>query len=349
MIRNLLSNALKYTKQGKLLLGCRRCGSTLRIEVWDTGIGIPQNELQTIFEEYHQLGNSARQRSLGLGLGLSIVRRVADLLGHKVQVRSQLGKGSVFGIDVTIQSSDARQKLTHLRKTEQNAPTEKAAQTGKILIVEDDLDMCEILSDLLNSAGHCVVTAVDGVSAMQCISKKAIKPDLILADYNLPNGMNGIQVSAKLREKLKEEIPIIILTGDISTETLRDIARQDCVQLNKPVRFEELERTIESLLAESFSTTPSSISQPIQTESVAENPVIFIVDDDVGVSESIRAVLEDQGLIVETFASCEAFLKTYTPGHHACLLIDAYLPGMSGIDLLQCLKDAAPCNYDTRK
>jgi two-component system CheB/CheR fusion protein len=338
MIRNLLSNALKYTKHGKLLLGCRRHEGTARIEVWDTGIGIPPNELQTIFEEYHQLDNPARLRSLGLGLGLSIVRRVGELLGHKVAVRSQLGQGSVFSIDVTLEGNDTTSKLKHFRRANDDAIAEEIAHTGTILIVEDDSDMCSLLEDLLQNIGYSVVTAADGTAAMQCMSEKAIKPDLILTDYNLPKGMNGIEVAAKLREKLKEEIPIIILTGDISTETLRNIARQDWVQLNKPVRFKELKRAIERLLSKPRSIAPLPF-QPVQAGELSENPVVFVVDDDAGVSESIRAVLEDQGFIVETFLSCEAFLKAYHSGRNGCLLIDAYLPGMNGLDLLQRLKD----------
>ena len=107
MLRNLLSNALKYTKRGKVLLGCRRRGEMLSIEIWDTGIGIAEQDLQAIFGEYHQLGNAARERSLGLGLGLSIVQRLASLLGHPVRVRSQPGKGSVFSIDVMLTPSAA--------------------------------------------------------------------------------------------------------------------------------------------------------------------------------------------------------------------------------------------------
>src|SRR6202453_5128937 len=108
MLRNLLSNARKYTRRGKVLLGCRRRGGTLRIEVWDTGVGIAEQDLQAIFGEYHQVGNAARERSLGLGLGLSIVQRLADLLGHPIRVRSQPGKGSVFSIDVMLTPNGTR-------------------------------------------------------------------------------------------------------------------------------------------------------------------------------------------------------------------------------------------------
>ena len=107
MIRNLLSNAVKYTNKGKILLGCRRRGDKLRIEVWDTGIGIPEEQLQAIFEEFHQLDNPARERSKGLGLGLAIVERLADLLGHAVDVRSRPGKGSVFAVEVPLRARRA--------------------------------------------------------------------------------------------------------------------------------------------------------------------------------------------------------------------------------------------------
>ena len=102
MIRNLISNALKYTQRGRVLVGCRRRQGKLRIEIWDTGIGIPESELQAIFEEYHQVDNAARQRSHGLGLGLSIVKSLGELLGHPIRVRSLQGKGSVFSIEVPL-------------------------------------------------------------------------------------------------------------------------------------------------------------------------------------------------------------------------------------------------------
>src|SRR6185437_7709588 len=107
IIRNLISNALKYANHGKILLGCRRRGGQLDIEVWDTGIGIPKGQLRAIFDEFHQLDNPARERTRGLGLGLSIVQRLADLLGHTDDVRSRPGKGSVFSIEVVCPLSAA--------------------------------------------------------------------------------------------------------------------------------------------------------------------------------------------------------------------------------------------------
>ena len=102
MIRNLLSNAVKYTRKGRVLLGCRRHGAKLRIEIWDTGLGIPEGQLRAIFEEFHQIDNPARELNRGLGLGLAIVQRLGNLLGHPVDVRSRPGSGSVFAIEVAL-------------------------------------------------------------------------------------------------------------------------------------------------------------------------------------------------------------------------------------------------------
>ena len=250
MIRNLLSNALKYTRRGKVLLGCRRREGMLSIEIWDTGIGIPDEELQAIFEEYHQLDNAARERSRGLGLGLSIVQRLGNLLGHRVRVRSQPGKGSVFAIEVMLPpSGTAPQRERH--RHDIDGGMADGVRTGAILVVEDDPEVRELLELVLKDEGHRTATAPDGIAALELGEREAVRPDLILADYNLPNGMNGLQVTSTLREKLHREVPVIILTGDISTGTLRDIALQSCVQLNKPVKSTDLVQVIQRLLSTS--------------------------------------------------------------------------------------------------
>src|SRR6201982_2290617 len=150
MIRNLLSNAVKYTNKGKILLGCRRRGSKLRIEVWDTGIGVPEEQLQAIFEEFHQLDNPAREHSKGLGLGLTIVERLADLLGLSVDVRSRPGKGSVFAVEVPLGQHASQWRPREIR----HEATEGAHRAGAILVVEDDPSVREMLALLLEGEGH---------------------------------------------------------------------------------------------------------------------------------------------------------------------------------------------------
>ncbi|HME84206.1 MAG TPA: PAS domain-containing protein, partial [Roseiarcus sp.] len=224
MIRNLISNALKYTQRGRVLLGCRRRQGKLRIEIWDTGIGIPESELQAIFEEYHQVDNVARQRSHGLGLGLSIVKSLGELLGHPIRVRSLKGKGSVFSIEVPLQPSGHSSGADRHPRASDDAPAQTATRTGAILIIEDDPEVREHLKLFLDEEGYAISTAVDGPAALEAVARGTMRPDLVLADYNLPNGINGVQVSEKLSQVLDRRIPFIILTGDISIETLRDIA-----------------------------------------------------------------------------------------------------------------------------
>ena len=313
MIRNLLSNALKYTEHGKVLLGCRRHEGMLSVEVWDTGIGIPPEELEAIFEEYHQLDNAARERTRGLGLGLSIVERLGKLLTHRVHVRSHPGKGSAFAIEIMQPQSGTAPRKESYRHGADDGVVEAVRRIGAILVVEDDPDMRDLIELFLRGEGYQVTTAPDGVVAFELVTQGAIRPDLVLADYILPNGVNGLQLTVKLRETLHRKIPVIILTGDISTETLSDIARHDCVQLHKPVKSNELTRAIQRLLVPPQSTArqPPHPAEPVRKSGP---PVIFIVDDDSQVREAIRNVLEEDGRIVEDYASCEAFLEAYRPG-----------------------------------
>jgi two-component system CheB/CheR fusion protein len=338
MIRNLLSNAMKYTNSGKVLLGCRRHKDVLSIEIWDTGIGIPATELQTIFEEFHQIDNAARERSRGLGLGLSIVQRLGSLLGHEVLVRSELGKGSVFSIEVKLAATEAEPQPSLSHDGIDEGIVEAAHRTGTVLVVEDDPEVRELVALVLKDEGHHPVAVPDGAAALQEIERGPVQPDLILADYNLPGDMNGAQLTAKIRAQLKNEIPVIILSGDISKGAVREIAFEHCVQLTKPVNLIELTREIQRLLPR---PPPSALAGPragSPPDSQAA-PIIFLVDDDSHVRDGMRRVLEEDGRIVEDYATCEAFLDAYRPGREACLLVDAYLPGMTGLELLKRLGD----------
>jgi two-component system, chemotaxis family, CheB/CheR fusion protein len=335
MIRNLISNALKYTHSGKVLVGCRCRQGNLRIEIWDTGIGIPESELKAIFEEYHQVDNVARQRSRGLGLGLSIVKSLGELLGHPISVRSLQGKGSMFSIEVPLTASGVPSAPGYRSRPTDDAPAPTAQRTGAILVIEDDPEVREHLKLFLIEEGYAISTAVDGPAALEAVAQGTTRPDLVLADYNLPNGMNGVQVSQKLRQELDRETPFIILTGDILTETLRDIAVHDCVHLNKPVKFGELTYTIEKLLTRPPKPHVEPPRKAPAALSVSGSARVIVVDDDNLVREAMRAVLEDDGRVVETYPSCEAFLEGFHFEKPACLLIDAYLPAMSGLELLE--------------
>ena len=356
MVRNIISNALKYTKRGKVLLGCRRRAGLLCVEIWDTGVGIPDDQLEAIFEEYHQLDNAARERSLGLGLGLSIVRRLGQLLGHRVGVVSRPGKGSVFSIEIKRLPNAAGALPKATGQATEDAMAAPVRRAGTILLVDDDPDVREFLELLLQDEGYRVAVAGDGVAALAMAVRGSVKPDLILADYNLPHGMDGLQLAAKLQETLRRDVPVVILTGDISTETLRNIASCNYVQLNKPVKPAEMIQTIERLLGGARSAAaaaapivdqkkkPTSVVPPAQATSLpvvasgSTAPTIFLVDDDNALRAALRDLLEQDGKLVEDYSSCEAFLEAFRPGLEACLLIDAYLPGMNGLELLERLR-----------
>ena len=335
MVRNLLSNAFKFTRTGKVLLGCRRRAGKLSIEVWDTGIGIRNEELEAIFKDYHQVDNATHERGRGLGLGLSIVKRLATLLGHQIHVRSRPGKGSVFSIDVALPPSVTAPQIDHLHDGVDPASIEKAQSGGSILVVEDDPEVRELLEVLLNDEGHHATAAHNGITALELVGQGKIKPDLILADYNLPNAMNGLHVIAKLRDMLHSPIPGIILTGDISNDTTRNIEQQNCVKLNKPVKLRELTQAIQRLIQTPKPAVPPQTLEPAKAVDNPAAPIVIVIDDDRGIRDGIRSVLEDDGQTVEDYGSAETFLAAYRPGRDVCLLVDASLPGMSGLDLLK--------------
>ena len=347
MIRNLLSNALKYTRHGRVLLGCRRRGRVLSIEVFDTGVGIPDDKLETVFEEYSQLHNALHDRSMGLGLGLSIVQRLGRLLGHPVRVRSINGKGSVFAVEVPLAEHEAEPDIGPAESAVISAPAiVDGLRNGSILLVEDDRAIRDLLGLFLRGQGHRVASAPDGDEALRIVTCGGVTdggvtdggfwPDLLLTDYNLRGSLNGLQLAARLRIGRSDPLPAMIITGDVSPASLREIARQDCVSSNKPVKLEWLSAAIQRLLPEK----PSLPSPQAKSSRVREAGAvtIFIVDDDANVRRALRDVLEAEGFLVQGHASSEAFLHGYRSDRRACLLVDAYLPGLSGLELLQRLR-----------
>lgn len=211
MLRNLLSNAMKYTERGKILLGCRRRGDKLRIEVWDTGVGIPEGQLHAIFTEFHQPHNPKHDHTLGFGLGLPIVQRLGHVLGHAIHVQSRPEKGSVFTIE---------------------AP------------------------------------------------------------------LGGIQWEPPAARHVSRATP----------------------------------HTAEQ------ATMPTAPPAPHALQAVARRATIFVVDDEGALREAMRELLQSEGWAVEAYPSGEAFLEAYRPGQEGCLVVDARMPGMSGVELLERLK-----------
>jgi two-component system CheB/CheR fusion protein len=341
MVRNLMANAVKYTRKGRIVMGGRRRPGRLDIEICDSGVGIPETELQNIFNEYHQLDNASRDRSRGLGLGLSIVQRLSVLLGHAVHVRSTDGKGSSFGIEIPLSGRVGQPYFGKSPAVFSTAPL--TTRRGTIVVVEDDPEVLELLEHLLLEEGHTVHTATDSKTALDKVSQNRIRPDLILTNYNLPYGMDGLKLAEAMRQALRvpdrPAVPVIILTGDISTATLRDIALRNCVQLSKPVTLPALNATIQELLEATPPQSNATAVLPGSMPSPRLPATVYLVDDDGVLRASLRQILEEYGHRVEDFESCETFLDAYLPSIEACLLIDAYLPGMKGVELLRHLRD----------
>ena len=333
IMRNIVSNALKYTNKGKILIGCRRSGDHVRLEVWDTGIGISPLHLDRIFEEYEQLDNDARESSKGLGLGLSIVHRLGELLAHPISVRSVRHRGTVFCVELPVarrQSNDDQDEAA------QTSETPERHRSNSILLIEDDPAARDMLQEFLEGEGHFVKSTSNGPDAISEMSHGAFRPDLILADYNLPGGMSGLETSEHIRGLVHFDAPIIILTGDISTALATKIADAGCLRLSKPVKAADLKAIIANLVVQPQAPLVNASLPKGRTGSASA--LIYLVDDDAVLRAGLREILEDDGREVVDFASCEDFLRGFSPSRESCLLLDASLPGMSGLDLLAQLK-----------
>lgn len=242
IIRNLLSNAIKYTRRGKILIGCRGHGASLRVDVIDTGIGIPNEQIKAIFEEFHQIDNPGRDRRHGLGLGLSIVQRLSGLLAHPVKVRSYPGNGSVFSVEVP-------RGGTCKAPREFAAPGPPSMGSTRILLVEDDETIRTSLGMLLEQEGHTVVVAEDGAHALAHLRSTDWRPEVIVSDFNLPGNVHGLELIKLIREEFCNAFPAILLTGATSPGMEERVAAADCVLLHKPVRVGKLSAAIEQCLA----------------------------------------------------------------------------------------------------
>ncbi len=242
VLRNLLNNAIRYTREGRILFGCRRRGDHLRIEVWDTGIGIPKSQLKLIFREFHQLGNPQRDRRQGLGLGLAIVERLGALLGHRILVESTPNRGSMFAIEVPIATGVARSTAPKQLQLAINR-TDLA-----LVVIDDEPDVLDSMRLVLESWGHRVLTALDADEALRRLPDLGRAPDLIIADYRLQNGNTGGQAIARIRVRLKSVVPAIIVTGDTAPERLRQAKANGHGLLHKPVHPDALRAAIDEAL-----------------------------------------------------------------------------------------------------
>jgi PAS domain S-box-containing protein len=235
MLGNLLDNALSYTERGGVLIGCRRRLGKTWIEVWDTGIGIPPGQTGEIFEEFRQLGDGARNK--GSGLGLAIVARTAALLGLAINVRSRLGHGSVFAIELPLGEAPTASPLA--------LPAAETPRSLRIIFVEDNAMVREAMVLSLDVLGHEVLACASGADMLAKLG--AFKPDIVLSDYRLMQGETGLDVIASVRERFGADLPAILITGDTAPGLLRNIGGRGIKVVHKPVSLERLQAHLEEL------------------------------------------------------------------------------------------------------
>ena len=230
ILLNLTSNAIRYTARGGVLVGCRRCGSQLRIEVLDTGKGIPPDQHQNIFVEFYRLRDSNRVQG-GLGLGLAIVDRITRLLNHPIELSSDVGKGSRFSVTVPLVAAPAAAEDLHVP-----VPAPLSSSLHKLIaIVDDDRLVLEGMRGLLSNWGCQVVTGPTGSAVLRGLSEYKQPPDLIICDYHLLDGKTGIEVIEQLRREFGMPIPAFLMSGDVDPDCLRK-ARDSGYQLqHKPM------------------------------------------------------------------------------------------------------------------
>lgn len=246
MLGNLLSNAIRYTASGQVHVSCKRVADEIAITVRDTGVGIPSHELSKIFDEFYQVDRGS-QRPEGMGLGLSIVTRLATLLGHKIDVESVVGRGTAFTIRLP--------RATATAATANGPDAERAAATkGTILVVDDETSVAQATSLLLELEGFDVRVASGKHEALERVA--SVVPDVIVSDYHLRGLETGADVVAAVRVRLRCDVPAIFVTGDTSKIANADTKLRNATLLSKPTNVDELLSAIHQHIGSGVSQPP---------------------------------------------------------------------------------------------
>jgi CheY-like chemotaxis protein/anti-sigma regulatory factor (Ser/Thr protein kinase) len=246
ILRNLITNALRYTQRGRVLVAARRRGARVLLQVWDTGPGIAAGERERIFEEFYQIGNPERNSRKGLGLGLSIVQRLAGLLGSPVELDSNPGRGSRF--TVTLPRGLAPPPAASRAGDRHGAAGDLAG--ARIAVVEDETVVLEGMRVLLEGWGAAVVAASSGDELLEQLATQPAPPHLVIADYRLRDGHSGVEAIRALRERYGTAVPAIIVTGSTTPFNLDEAKALGAHLLLKPVMPAKLRTLINFKLQE---------------------------------------------------------------------------------------------------
>ncbi|WP_345417151.1 NahK/ErcS family hybrid sensor histidine kinase/response regulator, partial [Halioxenophilus aromaticivorans] len=247
VLRNLLSNAIRYTPSGKLVLGCRRRVRGVEIQVWDTGIGIERSKLGEIFREFSRIDAARTRTDKGLGLGLAIVERLSRVLGHEVSVKSWPGKGSCFSLLVPFGQPLAPTIVNPIELDSVGLPLREA----RVLVVDNDHEICDGMKALL-ATWHCKVMTAQGLAQLNEEPELLeFQPQLMIADFHLDNDETGLQAIAAVHQRLQRDIPVILITADYTNELRQTAKSAGYVILNKPVKPLKLKMLMSNFLRES--------------------------------------------------------------------------------------------------
>ncbi|WP_318944569.1 NahK/ErcS family hybrid sensor histidine kinase/response regulator [Marinobacter sp.] len=244
ILRNFLTNAIRYTGQGRILLGCRRQRHHVLLQVWDTGPGIPDDKLTEIFQEFKRIQPAGAQADKGLGLGLAIVDKIARILGHEITVDSVEGKGSVFSVRVPLGTLPARRdqdEAVHL-------PSDQAMGGTRIWVIDNDLSICSGMKTLLEGWGCRVLTAVSLADLEAQVDLVSSPVDLILADYHLDNDETGVDAVAAINGLREQTVPVVMITANYTNELKQDIRDRGYLLMNKPVKPLKLRSALHHIL-----------------------------------------------------------------------------------------------------
>ncbi|MCQ4315935.1 hybrid sensor histidine kinase/response regulator NahK/ErcS' [Stutzerimonas zhaodongensis] len=232
ILRNLLTNAIRYTPHGRVMLGCRRRRQSLSIEVWDTGVGIPEDKLEEIFHEFKRGEVVRPQQDRGLGLGLAIVEKIARILGHRIQVRSVPGRGSMFAVEVPLAK---RAPKTAVEPATTDLLLERL-KGARVWVLDNDTAICAGMRTLLEGWGCQVVTALSEQDLAGQVDNFHADADLIIADYHLDNGCNGVDVVETVNARRASPLPALMITANYSNELKQQVRELGHMLMHKPVR-----------------------------------------------------------------------------------------------------------------
>jgi PAS domain S-box-containing protein len=245
ILRNFLTNAIRYTGSGRILLGCRRRGDHVLLQVWDTGPGIPEDKLTEIFQEFKRISPAGSHQDKGLGLGLAIVDKISRMLGHEVTVSSIEGKGSVFSVKVPLGRLQPRQPVADQNRT---VSFDSGLGGARIWVIDNDPAICEGMKTLLEGWDCQVVTALSLDDLESQLDPVSATVDLILADYHLDNDANGVDVVAEINGRRRCPAPVIMITANYTNELKQQIRDLGHLLMNKPVKPLKLRSALSHLL-----------------------------------------------------------------------------------------------------